>query len=57
MLLYGEWAEEEILAPAPHRWYVFTLSNLMRPTSTTATAWASCAPSSAGCSRPPVLGR
>lgn len=31
MLVYGEWVQEEILAPVPHRQYVFTLPKLLRP--------------------------
>jgi len=30
MLVYGEWVQEEILAPVPHRQYVFTLPKLLR---------------------------
>jgi len=31
MLAYGEWLEENLLAPVPHRQYVFTLPKLIRP--------------------------
>lgn len=31
MLLYGEWVEEAVLAPVPHRQYVFTLPRPVRP--------------------------
>ena len=31
MLLYREWVEENVLEPAPHRQYVFTLPRLLRP--------------------------
>ncbi len=31
MLLYGEWVEENVLEPVPHRQYVFTLPKLLRP--------------------------
>ena len=31
MLAYGEWVEEHVLAPAPHRQYVFSLPKLLRP--------------------------
>ncbi len=31
MLAYGEWIEEQILAPVPHRQYVFALPKLVRP--------------------------
>ena len=30
VLLYGEWVEETVLAPVPHRQYVFTLPRLVR---------------------------
>ncbi|MGH6693618.1 MAG: transposase [Gammaproteobacteria bacterium] len=30
VLLYGEWVEENVLAPAPHRQYVLTLPRLVR---------------------------
>ena len=30
MLLYGEWVEENVLAPVPHRQYVLTLPRLVR---------------------------
>lgn len=31
MLAYGEWLEETLLIPVPHRQYVFTLPKLLRP--------------------------
>lgn len=31
VLLYGEWLEENVLEPVPHRQYVFTLPRLLRP--------------------------
>ena len=31
MLAYGEWVEENVLAPVPHRQYVFALPKLLRP--------------------------
>jgi hypothetical protein len=31
MLIYGEWVEEEVLAPVLHRQYVFTVPKLLRP--------------------------
>jgi hypothetical protein len=31
LLLYGEWIEEQVLAPVPHRQYVFTMPRLLRP--------------------------
>ncbi len=31
MLSYGEWLEEKLLAPVPHRQYVFALPKLIRP--------------------------
>ncbi|MBI4190424.1 MAG: transposase zinc-binding domain-containing protein [Betaproteobacteria bacterium] len=30
MLLYGEWVEAHVLAPVPHREYVFTAPRLLR---------------------------
>jgi len=30
MLIYGEWVEEEVLGPVPHRQYVFTVPKLLR---------------------------
>jgi len=30
LLLYGDWVDETILAPVPHRQYVFTLPKLLR---------------------------
>ena len=31
VLAYGEWVESNVLAPVPHRQYVFTLPRLLRP--------------------------
>ena len=31
MLAYGEWLENNVLAPVPHRKYVFSLPKLTRP--------------------------
>lgn len=31
MLVYGEWVQEEVLSPVPHRQFVFTLPKLLRP--------------------------
>jgi len=31
VLAYGEWVEANVLAPVPHRQYVFTLPRLLRP--------------------------
>jgi len=31
MLAYGEWLEDNVLAPVPHRQYVFALPKLIRP--------------------------
>jgi hypothetical protein len=31
VLLYGEWVEENVLEPAAHRQYVFTVPRLLRP--------------------------
>jgi len=31
MLAYGEWLEDHLLAPVPHRQYVFSLTKLARP--------------------------
>ena len=31
VLAYGEWVEANVLAPAPHRQYVFTVPRLLRP--------------------------
>ncbi len=31
VLLYGEWVEQNVLAPVPHRQYVFTVPRLLRP--------------------------
>ncbi len=32
MLIFGEWVEEEALAPVPHRQYVFTVPKVLRGT-------------------------
>ncbi len=39
VLLYGEWVEENVLAPVPHRQYVFTLPRLLRPIFGRRRAW------------------
>ena len=39
MLLYGEWVEEHVLAPVPHRQYVFTVPRLLRPIFGRHRAW------------------
>lgn len=31
VLLYGEWVEQNVLAPVAHRQYVFTVPRLLRP--------------------------
>ncbi len=31
VLLYGDWVEANVLAPVPHRQYVFTVPKLLRP--------------------------
>ena len=31
VLAYGEWVEADVLAPVPHRQYVFTIPRLLRP--------------------------
>jgi len=31
MFVYGEWLERNLLAPVPHRQYVFALPKLIRP--------------------------
>jgi len=31
VLAYGEWVDENVLAPVPHRQYVFTVPRLLRP--------------------------
>ena len=31
MLVYGDWVEDTVLAPVPHRQYVFTLPKSLRP--------------------------
>jgi len=32
MLIYGEWVEEAVLAPVPHRQYVVTVPEVLRGT-------------------------
>ena len=39
MLLYGEWVEQNVLAPVAHRQYVFTLPKLLRPIFSRHRAW------------------
>jgi hypothetical protein len=39
VLLYGEWVEENVLAPVAHRQYVFTLPKLLRPIFSRHRAW------------------
>ena len=39
MLLYGEWVEQNVLAPVAHRQYVFTLPKLLRPIFSRQRAW------------------
>ena len=31
MLAYGDWVEDDVLLPVPHRQYVFTVPKLLRP--------------------------
>lgn len=31
VLAYGDWVEENVLAPVPHRQYVFTVPKILRP--------------------------
>lgn len=38
-LLYGEWVEENVLAPVAHRQYVFTVPRLLRPLFSRRRAW------------------
>ena len=38
-LLYGEWVEQNVLAPVAHRQYVFTLPKLLRPNFSRHRAW------------------
>ena len=42
MLLYGEWVEQNMLAPVAHRQYVFTLPKLLRPIFSRHRAWRYC---------------
>lgn len=39
VLLYGEWVEENVLAPVPHRQHVFTAQRLLRPVFARRRAW------------------
>jgi Transposase zinc-binding domain len=39
VLLYGEWVEEQVLAPVAHRQYVFTIPRLLRPMFGVHRAW------------------
>jgi hypothetical protein len=39
VLLYGEWVEENVLAPVAHRQYVFTVPRLLRPMFARRRAW------------------
>jgi hypothetical protein len=39
VLLYGEWLEENVLAPVAHRQYVFTVPRLLRPLFSRHRAW------------------
>jgi len=39
VLFYGEWVEENILAPVAHRQYVFTVPRLLRPLFSRRRAW------------------
>ncbi|MCC6610046.1 MAG: transposase [Burkholderiales bacterium] len=39
VLLYGEWVEQNVLEPVPHRQYVFTLPRLLRPIFGRRRAW------------------
>ena len=39
VLLYGEWVEENVLAPVAHRQYVFTVPRLLRPLFSRHRAW------------------
>ena len=46
VLLYGEWVEEHLLEPVPHRQYVFTVPRLLRALfGRTGRGWASSAAS------------
>ena len=38
-ILYGEWIEQNVLAPVAHRQYVFTLPKLLRPIFSRRRAW------------------
>ncbi len=39
MLLYGDWVEANVLAPVPHRQYVFTVPKHLRPAFGRQRAW------------------
>ena len=39
VILYGEWVEENVLAPVAHRQYVFTVPRLLRPIFSRQRAW------------------
>ena len=39
VLLYGEWVQAHVLAPTPHRQYVFTVPRLLRPIFSRHRAW------------------
>ena len=39
VILYGEWVEQNVLAPVAHRQYVFTLPKLLRPIFSRHRAW------------------
>ncbi len=39
VLLYGEWVEDNVLEPVPHRQYVFTVPRLLRPIFGRHRAW------------------
>ncbi len=39
VLLYGDWVEANVLAPVPHRQYVFTVPKLLRPAFGRQRAW------------------
>jgi hypothetical protein len=39
VLLYGEWVEQHVLAPAPHQQHVFTVPRLLHPMFGRHRAW------------------
>jgi len=39
VLVYGDWVEENVLSPVPHRQYVFTVPRLLRPIFARRRAW------------------